>query len=59
MCSSGEEVALYDGGDALAIQEVITGKAVIDTIQDGDTALAVGSMVALKIWFRIKGNESV
>ena len=50
MCSSGEEVALYDGGYALAIQEVITRKGVIDTIRDGDTVLlAFGSMVVLTI----------
>jgi len=47
-------VALYDGSDALAPQEVITGKGVIDSIQDdGDTALAVGSTVALKIWLGV------
>ena len=49
-------VALYDGSDALAIQEVITGKGIIDTIQDGDMALAVGSTVALKIWLGTNGD---
>ena len=54
-------VALYDGSDALAPQEVITGKGVIDTIQDdGDTACAGGrEYVVLKFWLGIKGDESV
>jgi len=32
------------------LQEAITGKGVIDTIRDGDAALAVGRTVALEIW---------
>ena len=41
VCSSSEEV--YDGGDALALQEVITGKGGIDIIRDdGDTVCAGG-----------------
>mmetsp|Transcript_5310 Transcript_5310/g.13284 ORF Transcript_5310/g.13284 Transcript_5310/m.13284 type:complete len:153 (+) Transcript_5310:156-614(+) len=46
------------------LQEAITGKGVIASIQDGDAvgyaflALAVVSTVGLTIWLAIKGDES-